>query len=170
VCVIFPSLNVTSIMVQYLWQQTTLSCVIIFLSHFTLYYWREPVYNLTSALSVRVPNWHSQYSDQLQVGRPRVPIPMGTRFLSFSNHPDWLGDPPSSLFSGYHCSFLGVKQPGLDSPSHHRLVPSLRVIGAIFLLPYSVDRGNFTSYYLLPDSTYLLCEVLGILWCLLVLR
>jgi len=26
-----------------------------------------------------MPDWHSQYSDQLQVGRPRVPIPMGTR-------------------------------------------------------------------------------------------
>jgi len=67
-----------------------------------------------------VPNWYSQYSDQLQVGWPQVgtpmiPIPMGTRdFLLFPNHPDWLGDPPGFLFGGYHCSFLGVKQAGLD--------------------------------------------------------
>jgi hypothetical protein len=38
------------------------------------------------------------------------------RFLSSPNHQDWLGDPPSYLFSGYQCSFRGegVKQPGLD--------------------------------------------------------
>lgn len=36
------------------------------------------------------------------------------RYLSSPNHPDWLGDPPCFLFGGYRCSFLGVKQPGLD--------------------------------------------------------
>jgi len=38
----------------------------------------------------------------------------GQRFLLFPNHPDWLGDPLSFLFTGYHYSFLEVKQPGLD--------------------------------------------------------
>jgi len=36
------------------------------------------------------------------------------------------------------------------SNSQLHLVLSLRMIAAIFLLPYGVDRGNLTSYYLLP--------------------
>jgi hypothetical protein len=34
---------------------------------------------------------------------------MGKRFFSSPQHPHWLRGPPNLQFSGYHCSFLGVK-------------------------------------------------------------
>jgi len=56
-------------------------------------------------------------------------------FFSFPERPDWLRDPPSLLFSGYRDFFpRGSSGRGVKLSIHLKLVPKLRICGAIALL------------------------------------
>jgi hypothetical protein len=89
------------------------------------------------------------------------------RFLSFLNHPDWLGFPRSFLFIGYHCSFLGVKEPGLDvtlsPPSGAEFENGWSYISTPLWCGQGKNYHLINFYLLSYSSTYLLCEVHGIL-------
>ena len=52
--------------------------------------------------------------------------------------PDWLWGPHSLLFSGYECSFPGLKRRGMKLTTYFRLVSELRMSGVAPLLPLHV--------------------------------
>jgi hypothetical protein len=56
------------------------------------------------------------------------------KFLPSPKYPNRLWGPPSFMFSGYHVSLAEVKGPGREA-DHLYLIPSLRMSGAIPLLP-----------------------------------
>ena len=67
--------------------------------------------------------------------------------FSFPKRPDRLWGPFSLLFNGYWISLLGLQRPAVKLSTHLHLVPSLRMSGAILLLPYMPSwrgEGHFT--------------------------
>jgi hypothetical protein len=68
------------------------------------------------------------------IPRSRVDI------FSIPQPPDRLWGPPSLLFTGYWCSFPGVKRPVLEADHSPASTVEIKSSGAILPLPHTFSR------------------------------
>jgi hypothetical protein len=84
---------------------------------------------------------HAVYVDYMWTDDAGFESRQGKEIFLFPKRSDRLRGPPSLLFTGYRCPFLGIKQSRREDYHSFDLVPRLRINGAI-LSPYMTSwRG-----------------------------